>query len=215
LVDALGGITVNVNYYVPVGGEPSRGILPDDYIAPGPDQRMDGERALDYARGRFGLSDYLRMDRQRCVLNAIVDAANPVTLLSRYQELAATTEDIVSTDVPAGVLGDVVDLAFRVKDADIRSVVFDDTVIDPAYPDYDRIRALVQEALAPEPATPSTPSAPSTPAPAPAAPTTPLGATPEPAGNGGSADEVGDACAFDPAQAQAALEAGQPPTRGS
>jgi LCP family protein required for cell wall assembly len=210
LVDALGGITVNVNYYVPINGDMAVGTLPDGYIAPGPNQRMDGVRALDYARGRFGLSDYLRMDRQRCVLKAIVDAADPVTLLSRYQELAATTEDIVSTDVPSRVLGDVVDLAFRVKDADIRSVVFDDTVINPAYPDYDRIRALVQEALSPERATPSPPS---TPVPPRAAPTTPLGPTPGPAGNGGSADEVGDACAFDPAQAAAAVAAGQPPTR--
>ena len=31
---ALGGITVNVNYYVPIGGEPTLGILPDAFIAP-------------------------------------------------------------------------------------------------------------------------------------------------------------------------------------
>jgi LCP family protein required for cell wall assembly len=210
LVDALGGITVNVNYYVPVGGEPSLGTLPDAYIAPGPDQKMDGATALAYARGRFGLSDYLRMDRQRCVLQAIVDAADPVTLLSQYQKLARTTKDIVSTDVPSGVLGGVVDLAFRVKDAGIRSVVFDDTVIAPAYPDYDRIRALVREALAPATGTttPATPSAPASSAPSP-----PAAATPPPGGNDGVAAEVADACAYDPVQAQAARDAGQPPTR--
>jgi LCP family protein required for cell wall assembly len=207
LVDALGGITVNVNYYVPINGQTAEGVLPDGYIPPGPDQHMDGTRALDFARGRYGLSDYLRMDRQRCVLKAIVDAADPVTLLSRYQELASTTEDIVSTDVPSSVLGDVVDLAMRVKDAEIRSVVFDDTVIRPAYPDYDRIRALVQEALAPTPPAPAT-----TAAPPPAAPTAP-GPTPAPGGNGGAAAEVGDACAYDPVQAEAALAAGEPPSR--
>jgi LCP family protein required for cell wall assembly len=217
LVDALGGITLNVNYYVPINGQTSEGILPDGYIPPGPNQHMDGTRALDFARGRFGLSDYLRMDRQRCVLKAIVDAADPVTLLSQYRELAATTEDIVSTDVPASVLGNMVDLAFRVKDADIRSVVFDDTVIDPAYPDYEQIRGLVQHALAPAPA--GTASATPTsgaprPAPPTTPPTTPPGATPAPAGNGGAAAEVGDACAYDPAQAAAALAAGQPATRG-
>jgi LCP family protein required for cell wall assembly len=206
LVDALGGITVNVNYYVPIGGEPTLGILPDGYIAPGPDQEMDGTRALDFARGRFGLTDYLRMDRQRCVLNAIVEAADPVTLLSKYRQLAATTQDIVSTDVPAAVLGDVVDLALRVKDAEIRSVVFDNTVINPAYPDYDRIRALVQEALEPvDDADATTPPA----APSPTAPQQP--APPE---NTGAASEVGDACAYDPVEAEAALAAGQPPTRG-
>ncbi|WP_255352988.1 LCP family protein [Modestobacter sp. Leaf380] len=207
LVDALGGITVNVNYYVPIGGEPSLGVLPDAYIAPGPGQEMDGPRALDFARGRFGLSDYQRMDRQRCVLDAIVAAADPVTLLTRYQQLAATTSDIVSTDVPQAVLGEFVDLAFLVKDAGIRSVVFDDTVITPAYPDYDAMRLLVQQALgaAPAPA----------PAPAPsssAAPTT--SAAPAPATDAGPVDEVSNACAYDPAAAQAALDAGEPPTRG-
>ena len=42
LVDALGGITVNVNYYVPIGGIPDSRTLPDDYIAPGPNQLLDG-----------------------------------------------------------------------------------------------------------------------------------------------------------------------------
>jgi polyisoprenyl-teichoic acid--peptidoglycan teichoic acid transferase len=205
LVDALGGITLNVNYYVPVNGDTATGELPDAYIAPGPDQLMGGVRALDFARGRYGLSDYLRMDRQRCVLQAIVDAANPVTLLSQYQELARTTQDIVSTDVPSAVLGDAVDLAFKVKDAGIRSVVFDSTVINPAYPDYPKMRALVQQALSGTAGT--------TPPPAPATPAAPLSAAPSPAGNGGSVTEVADACAYDPAQAQAARDAGQPPTR--
>ena len=207
LVDALGGITLNVNYYVPVGGEPTIGTLPDAYIAPGPNQHLDGGTALAYSRGRFGLTDYQRMDRQRCVLQAIVNAADPVTLLSQYQELARTTQDIVSTDVPSAVLGDVVDLAFRVKNAGIRSVVFDNTVINPAYPDYNRIRALVQEALAPTPPTAAT-------TPPPAAPSSTPAATPSAAGNGGSATAVTNACAYDPAQAAAALAAGQPPTRG-
>jgi len=214
LVDALGGITLNVNYYVPVNGDTATGELPDRYIAPGPDQLMDGVEALDFARGRYGLSDYLRMDRQRCVLQAIVDAADPVTLLSRYQELARTTSDIVSTDVPSGVLGDLVDLAFQVKGAGIRSVVFDTTVINPAYPDYDRIRTLVQEALSPASTAGDTTAPATTATPAPATSSAPLSAAPEPAGNGGGPAEVTDACAYDPAQAAAALAAGEPPNQG-
>ena len=209
LVDALGGITVNVNYYVPVGGEPTVGTLPDAYIAPGPDQEMDGATALAFARGRFGLTDYQRMDRQRCVLDSIVAAADPVTLLTRYQQLAATTTDIVSTDIPQSVLGDFVDLAFLVKDAGIGSVVFDDTVITPAYPDYDRIRLLVQQALGTAPAATAAPSS----APAPAT-TTSAAPSSQAAPTTGAADDVADACAYDPAAAQAALDAGEPPTRG-
>ena len=211
LVDALGGIRVNVNYYVPVGGIPDSRILPDDYIAPGPNQLLDGARALDFARGRFGLTDYDRMARQRCTIDAIVDAADPGTLLRSYQELAATTQDIVRTDIPRAVLDDFVDLAFLVKDAPLRSVVFDQTVIDPAYPDYDRMRQIVQDVIAPAP--PAAPDAtagsgvPTTPAPTSAVP-------PPPPADPAPVTDVGDACAYDRVQAEEALAAGKPPTRG-
>jgi LCP family protein required for cell wall assembly len=210
LVDALGGITVNVNYYVPIGGEPSTGALPDGYIAPGPDQHLDGDMALAFARGRFGLTDYDRMARQRCTIDAIVEAADPVTLLRQYQELAATTEDIVSTDIPRSALDDLVDLAFLVQDASIRSVVFDPSLIDPAYPDYDLMRQIVDEALAPAAAAPD--DAPQTGVAA--ASTTPPAT--DPAASAPAEDpaaDVGDACAYDAAQAEEALAAGEPPTK--
>ena len=38
---------------------------------------MDGFTALQFARGRFGLTDYDRMARQRCTIDAIIDAADP------------------------------------------------------------------------------------------------------------------------------------------
>jgi hypothetical protein len=155
------------------------------------------------------------MDRQRCVIDAIVDVADPVTLLSRYRQLAATAEDIVSTDLPQSLLDDVVDLAFRVKGQTIRSVVFDDTVIDPAYPDYDKIRSMVQKALTAPADTTSASSAPvrtATPTPSrTAAPTTSGSAAPTSSGN--PAAPVTDVCAYDPAQAAAALAAGKPPSK--
>jgi LCP family protein required for cell wall assembly len=229
LIDALGGITVNVNYWVPINGEPTIGILPDDYIAPGPNQHMDGERALHFARGRFGLNDYMRMDRQRCVMSAIVAAADPMTLLLQYQELAATTQDILRTDIPQDVLGDFAELAFKVKDAGLSSVVFDDTVIRPAYPDYDKIRSLVQQSLAAAPPPSQTPAGGDAPA-APSA-TTSSGSGGGSAPNSGSGsagtgssgtagaaettpvDNVTDACAYDRVQAEQALDEGEPPTR--
>ncbi len=207
LVDALGGITVNVNYYVPINGDPGTGELPDDYIVPGPDQHMDGFLALAYARGRFGLSDYDRMARQRCTIDAIIDAADPLTLLQDYQELASATRDIVSTDIPRSALQDFVDLGDRVKEAQVTSVVFDDSVIDPAYPDYEKMRLIVLSALSP-----GTAPAPETSAP-PAAETS----APPPAAGEQPATEpvtdIGDACAYDPEQAAAAVAAGEPPNQ--
>src|SRR4051794_14170745 len=209
LVDALGGITVNVNYYVPIGGDTSAGTLPDGYIAPGPNKHLDGYHALMYARGRFGLTDYDRMARQRCAINAIVDEADPITLLSKYQQLAETTKNIVFTDIPSGALADFVDLAFLVKDASIRSLVFDTSLIDPAYPDYAKIRRLTQKALnppgpAPDDASSSAPSTSVTPSdPA---------ATPTPRADENPVDDVKDACAYAPAQAAEARAEGEPPS---
>jgi LCP family protein required for cell wall assembly len=214
LVDALGGITVNVNYYVPIGGEPTLHILPDAYIAPGPNQHMNGARALDFTRGRFGLTDYLRMARQRCVIQAIVKAADPVTLLQKYQELATTTKDIVSTDIPQSALDSFVDVALRVKNAQIRSLVFDQKVITPAYPDYERVRALVAEAVASS-STSSAPTtaAPTTTAPSSAAPSSTTGAVPTTGSATDPVTDLKDACVYDPKQAADAIAAGEPPTR--
>ncbi|GAB3306526.1 hypothetical protein GCM10027451_13890 [Geodermatophilus aquaeductus] len=209
LVDALGGITVNVNYYVPINGITGQ-ELPDDYIAPGANQHMDGYTALQFARGRYGLTDYDRMDRQRCTIKAIIDEADPITLLDQYQELAATTQDIVSTDIPRSALDDFVDLAFLVKDAEVRSVVFDTSLIDPAYPDYDLMRQIVSDSI--DPATSTAPP----PAPGDSAAgsdgDTGAGQTPAPPPADPAAD-VGDACAYDPVQAQAALDEGEPPSK--
>jgi LCP family protein required for cell wall assembly len=218
LVDALGGVTVNVNYYVPINGITGQ-ELPDGYIAPGPAQHLDGYLALQFARGRYGLTDYDRMDRQRCTLQAIVDAADPVTLLEKYQQLAATTQDIVETDIPRSVLDDFADLAFKVKGADISSVVFDASVIDPAYPDYPKMRALVQQALAPPDATataaPTGSAAPTTAAPSSTgSPTAPSSTGPATASSAASpVRDTRDACVYDPVRAQQALAAGQPPTK--
>jgi LCP family protein required for cell wall assembly len=236
LVDALGGIRVNVNYWVPIGGDPGTGALPNDYISPGPDQLFMGDTALSYARGRFGLSDYQRMDRQRCVISAIVDAADPVTLLSKYQELAATTQDIVLTDIPQSVVGDFVGLALKVKDAGITSVVFDDSVITPAYPDYDLIREHVQDAIgsaaAPAPgasgfgsdsgsdSAAGSDAGAGTAAPAPSGGSESSSGSEGSAGDGGSAAatespavDVADACAYDAERAQEEMDKGEPPTR--
>ncbi|WP_448626338.1 LCP family glycopolymer transferase [Geodermatophilus sp. URMC 64] len=209
LVDALGGITVNINYWVPINGDPGTGELPDDYFAPGPDQHLDGNGALQFARGRYGLTDYDRMARQRCTIDAIIEAADPVTLLRQYQQIADTTQDIVSTDIPRSALDDFVDLAFLVKDAEVRSVVFDTSLIDPAYPDYDAMRQIVRDAIDP----PATTTPPTSSAPAdgttPASPT--AGETPPPAQS--PVAEVGDACAYDPQQAAEARAEGKPPSK--
>ena len=68
-----------------MNGDTDAGIPPTRYIQPGPDQHLNGFDALWFARGRYGSDDYQRMDRQRCMIQAIIEKANPLNLLRNYQ----------------------------------------------------------------------------------------------------------------------------------
>jgi polyisoprenyl-teichoic acid--peptidoglycan teichoic acid transferase len=152
VVDAIGGITVNVNKPVAIQGDTDRGIPPTGYIEPGPDQHLDGFHALWFARGRWGSNDYERMERQRCTIAAIIDAADPTTLVRRYTDLASAGKEIVSNDVPRHLLPAFVELGLRMKDAKLKSVVFETS--DQFFsgdPDFEWLREAAAKAIDPPP----------------------------------------------------------------
>jgi len=174
-VDALGGVTLTVATRLPIGGITADGTLvpPVGYIEPGR-QKLNGYNALWYARSRRDSTDYDRIDRQRCLIGAMVRQADPPTVLKNFQSLASATKKLLSTDIPRGLLSDLVKLADRVRqDGQIRSLPFVPPLITSADPDFALIRASVQKALAAESA--RRPKAPPRPRP-----------TPSPAGPGGS-----------------------------
>jgi LCP family protein required for cell wall assembly len=213
VVDALGGVTVNVNEPVAIGGDTDRGIPPSDYLDPGPDQHLDGFHALWFARGRWGSDDYARMLRQRCLVNALIDEADPVTVLRRYLDLAKAGQEIVRTDVPRSLLPAFVDLALKVKGHPVRSIAFvrSDRFFSGA-PDFawmqESVRRALQAASTAEPAEPGsaaggpTPESPPTPA-TPSASPTPTPGTPTPgptvAPDPGVAVDITDSCTYQPA----------------
>jgi len=150
VVDAMGGITVNINEPVAINGNTDAGIPPTGYLQPGPDQHLDGFHALWYARGRYGSDDYARMDRQRCAIDALIEAADPVTLLKRYVQIAKAGKEVVYTDIPRKLGSAFVQLLLEVKNAKVRSVVFRSSAdFYSGDPDYDYVRAVVQKALYP------------------------------------------------------------------
>lgn len=150
LVDAIGGVTVNINEPIAINGNTDAGIPPTGYLEPGPDQHLDGFHALWYSRGRWGSDDYERMLRQRCMVNAIVDAADPLNVLRRYQDLAAAGKDIMRTDVPRDLMPAFVDLALKVKGKKMRSIAFvNSDRFFSGDPDFDWMRSVVDKALGP------------------------------------------------------------------
>jgi len=160
LIDAMGGVTVNINQRLAIGGN-SEGMKPSGYLEPGPDQHLMGYEAMWYARSRLDYSDYDRMARQSCLVGAIIKQANPATMLTRYEAIAAASSQMVVTDIPQRDLPEIVDLALRVKDGQVTRLVFSPGKNGYSYadPDFDAMRAAVDEAI--NPATPSPTPAPS------------------------------------------------------
>jgi anionic cell wall polymer biosynthesis LytR-Cps2A-Psr (LCP) family protein len=102
------------------------------------------------------------MARQRCVIGAIIDEADPATMLTRYESLAAATKDIMRTDIPADLFPAFAELGLKVKNRSIETLSLDNKFFasfdsSTSNPDYDTVHQLVQDALA----------APPTPTPAP------------------------------------------------
>jgi polyisoprenyl-teichoic acid--peptidoglycan teichoic acid transferase len=149
MINALGGIRLNINTYIPIGGDTDRQIPPKDFLKPGPNQKLTGYRALWYARGRYGSDDFARMDRQRCVINAIIKQANPTNMLARYEDVVQAGKQLVYTDMPQEVLPLMVDLSLRVKDGNVRSIVFKSGAdgFHSGNPDFSLMRKRVKAAL--------------------------------------------------------------------
>jgi polyisoprenyl-teichoic acid--peptidoglycan teichoic acid transferase len=149
MINALGGIKLNINTYIPIGGDTDRHIPPKGYLKPGPNQKLNGRSALWYARGRYGSDDFARMDRQRCVINAIIKQANPTNMLARYEDIVKAGKQLVYTDMPREVLPLMVDLSLRAKDGNVRSVVFKSGVdgFSSANPNFSLMRKRVKAAI--------------------------------------------------------------------
>jgi len=150
LIDALGGVDIDVQNRVPVHTDEtfSKVLF---WFEPGM-QHMDGYRALWFARSRHGTSDYDRMQRQTQMQEALLAQANPANVLAKFQGVAAAGNEVVSTDVPQGMLGYFVNLASKTRSLPITAVpLIPDNGIDPENPDYAVIKTLIDAALAPAP----------------------------------------------------------------
>ncbi|RBQ15655.1 hypothetical protein DP939_33735 [Spongiactinospora rosea] len=141
LIDAIGGVTITVKDPI-VYGRQNEGHIPAGT------RRLSGEAALWFGRSRTDSSDYVRMSRQKCLLNAVVRQADPATLLRSFDGLAHAAKRAVATDIPQSLLPALIDLSAKVKDAPMSSVQFVPPLIDTAYPDYALIRRKVAQSLA-------------------------------------------------------------------
>lgn len=143
LVDAVGGVTLDVRDRIPVGG---LGKDVTGYIEPGK-RKLDGHDALWFARAREGSDDYSRMARQKCVMTALLSQVSPKTALTNFQEIAEASSAMVQTDIPGGALNDFVQLALRARDHKMATISLVPPQVNTAKPDIDAVHDLVAAAI--------------------------------------------------------------------
>lgn len=148
IVDAMGGVRVHIKDPIVYGRQNEGRIEPGR-------RRLSGEEALWYGRSRTFSDDYVRMSRQKCLLNAVAKQADPVTVFQSFERLATATVDAISTDIPRQLLPDLVELSEKVKNSRIRSLQFVPPLIYSGAPDYHLIRREVTTTLAAPPPDPA------------------------------------------------------------
>ena len=154
MIDALGGVDINVQERLPKGGPAYDGQPVDDWafgwIEPG-QQHMDGDTAQWYARSRYTTSDFDRMRRQRELQEAVLAQFTPQVVLTRFQEVAKSTTSLVQTDLPQSLIAPtLVDLALKAKDQTINTLELTPAGgVDEFDPDYAQVQQMVRDALHP------------------------------------------------------------------
>jgi LCP family protein required for cell wall assembly len=143
LIDALGGIDINVQQRLPIGGQKDDLSDVKGWIEAG-QQHMNGYTALWYARSRHSTNDYDRMRRQHEVEDQVLKQMDPANVLSRVQQIMSAGKQLVKTDIPSGMLFEYKNLAGKAKAFGIKSLNITPPNYDPVYPNFARIHADVQ-----------------------------------------------------------------------
>jgi polyisoprenyl-teichoic acid--peptidoglycan teichoic acid transferase len=150
MVDAVGGVTLNVRDRIPIGGV---GGPVTGYIKPGK-RKLNGFETLWFARSRESADDYSRMARQKCVMNAMLQQLSPQKVVLKFEKITKASEGLISTDLPLSEVDRFIELALKTRSQPVRTVSFVPPLISTSRPDIAKIKSAVQDALeAKKPAT--------------------------------------------------------------
>lgn len=133
LVNAVGGLWIDIPHSLFDAHYPK----PDGTgyiqvsISPGC-QKLNGTRALEYARSRHQDDDYGRMRRQQSVLVALDRELDPIALLPRVPDLLNIAKDNLWTTIQPDEIADLAVLAAHVDSHQIETIEFS----PPKYPEF-------------------------------------------------------------------------------
>lgn len=167
LVDAIGGLTINVEKTIHDERYPDDNYGYMTIHIPAGIQHMDGVTALQYARSRHGNSDFDRMARQQAVILAARDKLLSLDFsLASIPRLIELAGESVQTDLTLEEILALAEIGKRIDRDNIRQAAIDNsmittTVLPPRgavveMPQWDKIHQLVAE-LFPSPAPEASP----------------------------------------------------------
>jgi LCP family protein required for cell wall assembly len=124
VVDALGGVTVNVQIPVLDDNFPEPGNRRERLYVPAGVQHMTGAQALEYSRSRKSTSDFDRGARQQRVIVSLRRQLDIGQAIQNIDALAGAIGQSVRTDIPRDLVPQLLGLAGKVDTRSIRSVIF-------------------------------------------------------------------------------------------
>ena len=124
VVDALGGVTVNVQVPVLDDNFPAAAGHRERLFVPAGMQHMTGAQALEYARSRKSTSDFERSARQQRILVSLRQQMDIGAILKNINPLADAIGQSVRTDIPRELVPQLLGLADKIDTRSIRSVIF-------------------------------------------------------------------------------------------
>ncbi len=144
LVDALGGVTVDVPTAVQMPGNiPNAPTQYPDVIGPGL-IFMDGTTALGYTRSRYMDSDYQRTARQRHLLAALGSQISLADVVSSFGSVTAAVGNSLRTSLTPDELADIVAVIGGVT-AIVESVGLVPPLVSPRRPDWSKLARIAAE----------------------------------------------------------------------
>ena len=165
VIDAIGGIDVEVPYDIYDPTYPDSGIGYDPFYLPAGDHHLDGTTALKYARTRAtGGGDFGRTARQRQVVMAVRDRVLNLDLLpsliAQSPQLWTSLQDAFEADLTLSEIVDLAVAASHVPTDQIASGSIDESCTVPwttpagaqvLLPLPDKINDVVQDLILPKP----------------------------------------------------------------
>ncbi|WP_344251595.1 MULTISPECIES: LCP family glycopolymer transferase [Brevibacterium] len=146
VVDAIGGVNIDVERPIPMGGGKSMSGVPNKvfgWIDPGP-QNLKGKKALWYVRSREGSDNYDRMCRQQRMLKTTLEQIDPQELAAAYPKLAGSATKNIATSIPQNEIPAFIELAVAMQKGDVTTVQINNDVTPTYDPDFDVLHQWIQ-----------------------------------------------------------------------